>query len=560
MRTAETTFEQTSAMTVPALFDLRVEESPDAVAIRTVQDELTFGAWASRSQGIADLLYSVFGDLRGERIALWMTNDEAATYVCALQATFDLAAVAVSLDDRSAVPEARRIFLEAEPRALLLGPQVAARLGPDGLTELGLADGCEPGGHWHLLAVHVLHGSVVGPPAAWAAAERESSRSPRSLAHPDDNALIAYTSGSTGTPKGAVWTQSSICQYAERVAHATYAVPRDGAFLSNTDVLQSPIPLYTAASLIENLYPTVLAGCSLIYEGRRFDASASEQRMGALGTTIYNAVPSHFALMCELPTPSGADSLQLILTSGSAITVDLYRRMRERWSSAVIANWYGLNESGPGQTLNYGADMDRAPSSIGRPLDPTEVCVVNADWKPIGAGIEGELLMRAPGQMREYFRNPEQTAKRFHDGWLVTGDRAVIDEHGLLHVVGRNEDRINRGGFKFYPSEIESALEDHEAVREAAVIAIPHPTLGHDAVAFVVPANNSYDDEDALREHCRSQIAANKLPTRVIFVHELPRGAYGKVVRRRLVAQFMAMESGADRTAAGASGAVADEP
>jgi len=339
-----------------------------------------------------------------------------------------------------------------------------------------------------------------------------------------------------------VWTQSSICQYAERVAHATYALPRDGASLNETDVLQSPIPLHTAASLIENLYPMVLSGCTLIFEGRRFDPAASEERMAAMGTTIYNGVPPHFALMCQLPRSRPEASPQLMLTSGSAITADLYGRMRERWPRTAIANWYGLNESGPGQTLNHGADMERAPGAIGRPLPPTEIRIVDADRRPVQQGVQGELLMRAPGQMREYFRNPEQTAKRFHEAWLVTGDHAVMDEDGLIHVVGRNEDRINRGGFKFYPAELEATLEAHEAVREAAVVAVPHDVLGSDAVAFVVPAQDGYADEDALRQHCRASLAANKVPARIIFVEALPRGAYGKVIRRELLAQYEAIK------------------
>jgi acyl-CoA synthetase (AMP-forming)/AMP-acid ligase II len=196
--------------------------------------------------------------------------------------------------------------------------------------------------------------------------------------------------------------------------------------------------------------------------------------------------------------------------------------------------------------------MERHPGSIGRPLEPTEVRVVDADLQDLPVGTEGDLLMRAPGQMREYFRNPEQTAERFRGDWLFTGDRVVMDEDGLLHVVGRNEDRINRGGFKFYPAEIESALEEHEAVREAAVIAVPHPVLGQDAVAFVVKAGDSDIDEAALRAHCRTQIAPNKLPARVIFVDAFPRGAYGKVIRRQLVALYREMEDAGEPAAADA--------
>jgi acyl-coenzyme A synthetase/AMP-(fatty) acid ligase len=168
--------------------------------------------------------------------------------------------------------------------------------------------------------------------------------------------------------------------------------------------------------------------------------------------------------------------------------------------------------------------------------------VVDAGLEPVGPGVEGDLLMRAPGQMTEYFRNPEQTEVRFRGDWLFTGDRVVAEEDGLLHVVGRNEERINRGGFKFYPAEIESALEEHDAVREAAVIAVPHPILGQDAVGFVVASGPEDPEEDALRAHLRERIAPNKVPGKIVIVEEFPRGAYGKVIRRKLLELHQAAE------------------
>jgi len=532
MAVAHTTFETASEMTAPELFEQRAAETPEALAVHAVLGELTFGEWRARSAGVRELLHD-FGELRGERVALWMTNDEAAAYVCAFQAVVDAAAMSVALDDRLAVPEARRILLEAEPRALLVSKLVVARLGEGERAELGLPAFYLGGSAGEVFALPVAGGSVAGAPIAWDAS-MTATPTP-SPARPADRAMIAYTSGSTGRPKGPVWTQSALCQYAERVAHATYAAPRAGKPLSEADVLQSPIPLYTTASIIENLYPTILSGCSLVYEGRRFDAAASEQRMATYGTTVYNGVPPHYALMCELPHAPGA-APELMLTGGSAITADLYRRMRARWPSAAIANWYGLNESGTGQTLNYGEDMERAPSSIGRPIWPTEVRIVNDGGGTVEQGEEGELWMRAPGQMTEYFRDRAETARRLHGDWLRTGDRAFLDEDGLIHVVGRGEERINRGGFKLYPAEIEAALEEHEAVREASVVAIPHPVLGDDSVAFVVASREV--EEETLRNHCRERIAANKVPSRILFVAELPRGAYGKVLRRELVARY----------------------
>lgn len=541
MALKDTPFAAASAITVHELFQRRVAETPDALAVRSVLGEMTFAEWGER----ADSLRAVFeriagGSLAGERIALWMTNDEALTYLGAVQATLSAAAIAVPLDDRMAVPEAKRVFAEADPRLLVISRLVAERLGEEGFAELG-ADALGPANATALI-VRAERGTATGTPVPWDEAVAPEEPPGPSPAKPDGDALIAYTSGSTGKPKGAMWTQVAICQYAERVAHGTHAEPRGGRGLSESDVLQSPIPLYTAASLIENTYPTVLAGCTLVYEGRRFDPEASQERMATFGTTIYNGVPPHLALMCDREAHEGA-APELILTSGSALTGDLYRRVRERFPSATMVNWYGLNESGTGQLINYGEDMEREPQAIGRPVWPTEIQIVDQDGEPVEAGTEGELWMRSAGQMTRYFGSPEQTAERLHEGWLRTGDHARIDPDGLVHVVGRNEERINRGGFKYYPAEVEAALEEHDAVRKAAIVAIPHPVLGQDTVAFVELVREV--DENELRDHCRHQIAANKVPSRIIAIDELPHGAYGKVQRRELLRRLEEMDKGA---------------
>ena len=535
---SDSNFDAVSTMSAAELFDRRVQETPGALAIRTVRGDMTFGEWRQRAWSIGQLLADRFATLTGERLILWMTNDEALVYVSALQAVIDAGAIIVALDDRLAVTEARRVIREADARALLLTPLVAQRLGADGLAALGTPSLDPSRLDVDMIALPVAGDGCIDDPVGWALSDVLDPPT-RSGASPNQDVMIAYTSGSTGTPKGALWTQSALCQYAERVSNAIYADPRGGRPLRSDDVLQSPIPLYTAASIIENLYPTVFAGCTLVYEGRRFDANASETRMLRYGTTVYNGVPPHYALMCELPRPHVPTAPEVMVTSGSAFTAELYRRMRQRWPATAIANWYGLNESGTGQTLNHGEDMERCPSSIGRPIWPTEVKIVDADFEPVAQGSDGELWMRAPGQMSGYFRNPEQSMQRLHDGWLRTGDRAMIDEDGLIHVIGRAEERINRGGFKFYPGEIEAVLEEHPAVREAAVVAVPHAVLGDDPVAFVVAIGDV--DEEALRAHCRRHIAANKVPSRVLLVDELPRGAYGKIVRREVLRRYGAL-------------------
>jgi long-chain acyl-CoA synthetase len=536
------TLDNAGRTSVAKLLDRRIEETPDARALVTIRGELTFVEWRRRAAATAGLLRGSLGPLRGERIILWMGNDDARDFCVTFHAALLERAIAVASDDRLKPAEVQRLIDETDPKGLVVSTAVARNLGPAGLGELGLYPDLPTDDPERVHLVPIRDGAVAAAVEPLLLAELPDA-DPADAAAASDDATIFFSSGSTGSPKGAIWTQGDLSQYVERVAHAIYALPRDGKPLRADDVIQSPIPVYTAAAVMENPYAAVVAGCTLACETSRFDAAASEQRMRDLGTTIYNGAPPHFAMMCDLPSAAEPERLELMVSGGSAFTAPLYRRMRERWPSVSVANWYGLMESGCGQTLSCGDDMERAPGSIGRPVPPTEFRIVEDELADVPAGTEGELWLRAPAQMREYFRNPKQTALRLHDGWLRTGDRAFVDGSGVIYVAGRNEERINRGGFKFYPVEIESVLEDDPRVLEAAVIAVPHEVLGQDAVAFVVPATGTQLDLNELRSRCKSRVAPNKVPSRIIVTERLPRGASGKVVRRDLARRYEELHS-----------------
>lgn len=532
--------EQAAALSLPELLERRVEATPDATAMCGVRGELTFLAWRERAHALAAFIEDVMGTLKGERLLLWMGNDDALAFNVALHACFVGRAIAVMLDDRATAREVSQIAAETEPLALLVSGAVADHRAAQ-LAELNLEDvNLERPDDLHLSRMR--DGGATGRPVT-VCIEELPPATRASAAEPGDPGIIFSSSGSTGRPKGALWNQNWLVQYAERAVHGIYALPRDGRPLAESDVLQSPIPVYAAAGVMENPYSGVLAGCPVVYETSRFDAAASERRMHDFGSTIYNGAPPHFAMLCDLPPTDPPPRLEMVVAGGSAFTEPLYQRMRARWPKVAIANWYGLMESGCGQTLSFGADMVRSPASIGRPVPTTEMRIVDEESREVPPGSEGELWLRAPGQILGYFRNPEQTARRLHDGWLRTGDRATVDGDGLVHLVGRDEERINRGGFKFYPVEIESVLEEHPMVREAAVVAVPHEVLGQVPVAFVVPTAVAAADSDDLRAHCRRRIAPNKIPQEIVVRDELPRTPYGKVIRRQLVRDYQQLHS-----------------
>jgi acyl-CoA synthetase (AMP-forming)/AMP-acid ligase II len=537
MRLADMDLVGAGNVSLPTLLERRVNETPDIGGVITRLGRLTFLDWHARAAALSGFLGDHLGGLRGERILLWMSSDDARDCLIAMQAAFMSRAIVVCLDDRSPAAEGTRLIQEADPAALMISTQVAGNLGPTGLKELGLPENLADQKLEKLHIARIKDRLVDGRPESIQILDLPA-RVISTAARAHDDAIIFFSSGSTGAPKGAVWTQGDLVQYVERAIHAIYALPRSGKPLQLDDVLQSPIPVYTAASVMENPYAGVLAGCTVVYETRRFDPVSSQQRMFELGTTIYNAAPPHFAMVCDLPDSPPPPRLELLISGGSAFTPPLHRLMRSRWPNVAIANWYGLMESGVGQTLNFGDDMEREPGALGWPVEPTEARIVDQSLRDVGTGIEGELWLRAPAQMRSYFNNPEQTAKRLYDGWLRTGDLARLDERGLLHMAGRSEERINRGGFKFYPVEIEAVLEEHPRVREASVIAVPHALLGQDAIAFVVLTSGDPVTVADLRQYCKRRIAANKVPTEIFIKIELPRAPYGKVIRRELVKEY----------------------
>jgi acyl-CoA synthetase (AMP-forming)/AMP-acid ligase II len=534
---AQLDFASAANWTLPALLEARALETPDAVAIDAVGGRLTFAQWRDRAAALAEILTAHLGALDGRRLLVWMGNDDADAFLVGVQAGLALGASIVPVDDRATPREVRSMAALTSPAGSLVSARVLRRLGEAGRNELALPD--PPVAPSDMTVIALRDGRRDGASLIVPAQPASGAASRPALASARGESFIFFSSGSTGAPKGAPWDHGSLVQYAERAVNAIYALPRSGTPLSGHDVLQSPIPVYTAAAIMENPYPALLAGCPVVYETGRFDAAASAARMIASETTIYNAAPPHFAMLCELPPSSFPPGLELMLTGGSMFTPALHRRMRARWPDVSIANWYGLMESGCGQTLHHSQEMEADPGAAGRAVPPTELRVVGPDLIDVGPGEEGELWTRAPGQITGYLDNAEQTAARLHEGWLRTGDRARIDARGVVRLSGRVEERINRGGFKFYPVEIESVLEEHPAVREASVVAVPHEILGEVPVAFVVASNGSAIVPDQLREHLRAHIAPNKVPAEILVRDELPRAPYGKVIRRALVQDYL---------------------
>jgi acyl-CoA synthetase (AMP-forming)/AMP-acid ligase II len=241
-------------------------------------------------------------------------------------------------------------------------------------------------------------------------------------------------------------------------------------------------------------------------------------------------------LLIHHPAFEEADlsSLRLLVLGSAPLAPSTLQVLQARLPGAAVLNSYGMTEGGHATfTMDPEAARTR-PGAVGRPTPPVEVRIVGEDGDECPTGEVGEVLTRNPGGHREYYRDPEATARQWEGGWLHTGDLGHLDAEGYLYIVGRKKEMIVRGGMNVYADDVEAAIHAHPDVIEAAVVGIPHDVLGEDIAAYVVLQPASEITVEELLTFVGQRLADYKVPRRVVVVEALPRNAGGKVVKAEL--------------------------
>jgi long-chain acyl-CoA synthetase len=341
----------------------------------------------------------------------------------------------------------------------------------------------------------------------------------------DDTAVILYTSGTTGKPKGAELTHANLKRNAE-IAAALFS-------LDETVVVLGALPLFHSFGQTCSMNATILAGgcLSLI---PRFEPGKALEIIQRDKVTVFEGVPTMYGAMLHQPDRERYDtsSLQICASGGAALPVELLRGFEEAFGCKVLEG-YGLSETSPVASFNH-PDRDRKPGSIGTPIDGVEMKLVDDDDNDVATGGVGEIVIRGHNVMKGYWNRADATEEVMRGGWFHSGDLAKVDEDGYFFIVDRKKDLIIRGGYNVYPREIEEVLYEHPAVREAAVIAVPHPDLGEEVGAAVVLKDGEDADEDDIKAYVKENVAAYKYPRHVWFVDELPKGPTGKILKREI--------------------------
>jgi long-chain acyl-CoA synthetase len=341
----------------------------------------------------------------------------------------------------------------------------------------------------------------------------------------DDTAVILYTSGTTGTPKGAELTHANLKRNAE-VASGLFD-------LDHTAVVLGALPLFHSFGQTCGLNATILrGGCLTLIP--RFDPEKALQIIERDRVKIFEGVPTMYGAMLHLPNREqyDASSLELCASGGAAMPVELLRAFDEAFGCKILEG-YGLSETSPVASFNH-PDRERKPGSIGTPIEGVEMKVVDDDDNDLPPGEVGEIVIRGHNVMKGYWNRSDATAEVMKGGWFHSGDMAKVDDDGYFFIVDRKKDLIIRGGYNVYPREIEEVLYEHPAVREAAVVAMPHPELGEEVAAAVVLKDGEDVDEEQIKSYVKEHVAAYKYPRRVWFVDELPKGPTGKILKREI--------------------------
>ena len=352
------------------------------------------------------------------------------------------------------------------------------------------------------------------------------------IAH-GDLALLQYSAGTTGVAKGAMLSHGNLLWNVEQIA----AMGRAG-IVDGKEVVLTALPLYHIFAFTTNLLAFFRVGARNILVPDPRPIRKLQRAFENYPITWVSGVNTMYGALLheEWFNVYPPRHLKAAIGGGAPMHPAIVRRW-ERLTNSRLLEGYGLTETSPLVCFQL-VNGPPKTESIGIPAPRTEVRLLDEHGRPTAQGMPGELVVRGPQVMHGYWKLPHETAQVLRDGWLHTGDIAVMDEDFSFRIVDRKNDLITVSGLSVYPNEIEEVLSSHEKVMEAAVIGVPSAKTGEAVHAYVVKRDQSLDEAE-LERHCRRHLAVYKLPARFVFCDALPKSAVGKVLRRELRRQAM---------------------
>ncbi len=346
---------------------------------------------------------------------------------------------------------------------------------------------------------------------------------------PSDLAAIFYTSGTTGFPKGAMTSHGNFTTNSENAFRCLSVERSEGPSISTL----VSVPLFHVTGCNSQLIPLLDLGGRIEMLANPLDFEGFFSAIGENGVNQLVSVPAIYHALTRHPKFPELDvsGVRWVSYGGAPIAESLVRRIQGAFPHARVGNGFGLTETSSLTSFLPHEEAAAHADSVGFAMPVVDLALEDADP---GTGV-GELLVRGPNVVQGYWNNPQASAETFEGGWLRTGDVARVDEDGLLYIVDRKKDMINRGGENVYSIEVENALAGAPGVSEAAVVGVPDEMMGEKVGAVIVPGVGVRLDIAAVLAHCRSHLADFKVPQYVaIRDAPLPRNPGGKLMKKQL--------------------------
>jgi len=344
------------------------------------------------------------------------------------------------------------------------------------------------------------------------------------FAEPGDVALVLHTSGTTSRPKIVPLSHTNVCASAFNIARTLALAPEDRCL--------NIMPLFHIHGLMGTVISSLAAAAQLVATPG-FDAMKFFGWLDEFKPSWYSAVPTmHQVILARAGRNNEIverAKLRLIRSSSAALPPQVMKTLEETFRAPVIES-YGMTEASHQMASNPLPPAARKPGSVGLPAGP-EIAVMNNAGDLQAAGETAEVVIRGANVTSGYDKNPDADKTAYTNGWFRTGDQGYLDPDGYLFITGRLKEIINRGGEKISPREVDEVLLDHPAVRQAVTFAMPHRTLGEDVAAAIVLAENETADAKQIRDFAAQRLAHFKVPSRVVFLDEVPKGPTGKLQR-----------------------------
>ena len=538
---------------VPAEIDLSkynsildlADESLDKFSGRTAYmnfgKEMTFAEWARMSRDFAAYLQHL-GLKKGDRIAIMLPN--ILQYPIAILGALRAGLVVVNTNPMYTARELRHQLEDSGAKAIVVIENFAhilEKIRKDVpvehviTTRVGDLLGFPKGNLVNFVLKYVkkavppfsLEGSIRFDTALKEGSRHQLLKVENTL---DDIAFLQYTGGTTGVAKGAMLTHRNM------VANTLQAMAWIGSADLGQDVeyVVSALPMYHIFALTANCFAFMaMGGCNVLITNPR-DAEGFVKELGTFPFSFFPGVNTLFNGLLNTPGFAELDFSHLKAALGGGMAVQ--RAVAEHWREVTgsrLIEAYGLTETSPAACINP-MDMEEFNGCIGLPIPSTEGGIMDDDGNLLPQGETGELVIRGPQVMKGYWQRPEETAKVItEDGWLRTGDIAMMTEDGFFKIVDRKKDMILVSGFNVFPNEIEDVVAHHPKVLEVAVIGIPDEKSTEAVKMFVVKSDPSLT-VDELRAFCKEELTGYKRPRHIEFRDELPKSNVGKILRREL--------------------------